>query len=69
MKRALTGKGKKKNRWLEVTVSPRKERAWGGAKAKSLMTGDEYTTMLIYFLTAGYYSMREVLLVFDCLGG
>lgn len=64
MTRARTRKGKKKNRWLEVTVSPRKERAWGAPKAKPLMAGDEYTTILISFVMAGYYSLREVLLVF-----
>lgn len=64
MTRARTGKGKKKNRWLEVTGSPRTEMVRAAPKAKLLMAGDEYTTMLISFLMAGYYLMREVLLVF-----
>ena len=64
MTRARTGKGKKKNRWLEVTGSPGTEKVRGAPKAKPLMAGDEYTTMLISFVMAGYYLMREVLLVF-----
>ena len=67
MTRARTGKGKKKNRWLEVTGSPGTEMVRGAPlapKAKPLMAGDEYTTMLISFVMAGYYLMREVLLVF-----
>ena len=64
MTRARTGKGKKKNRWLEVTGSPRTEMVRAAPKAKLLMAGDEYTTMLISFLMGGYYLMREVLLVF-----
>ena len=36
----------------------------GAPKAKPLMAGDEYTTMLISLLMAGYYLMPEVLLVF-----
>ena len=64
MTRARTEKGKKKNRWLEVTGSPRTEMVWGAPKAKPLVAGDEYTTMLISFVMSGYYLMREVLLVF-----
>ena len=51
-------------RWLEVTGSPRTEMVRGAPEAKLLMAGDEYTTMLISFVMAGYYLMREVLLVF-----
>ena len=65
--RARTGKGKKKNRWLVVTGSPRKERVRGAPKVKPLMAGDEYTTMLISFVMAGYYLMREVLLLYFAL--
>ena len=36
----------------------------GAPKAKPLIAGDEYTTMLISFVMAGYYLMPEVLLVF-----
>lgn len=64
MTRALTEKGKKKNRLLKVTGSPGTEMIRGAPKAKTLMAGDEYTTMLISFLMGGYYLMREVLLVF-----
>ena len=41
MTRARTGKGKKKNRWLEVTGSPRTEMVRAAPKAKLLMAGDE----------------------------
>ena len=47
-----------------MTGSPWTEMVRGAPKAKPLMAGDEYTTMLICFLMAGYYLMREVLLVF-----
>ena len=47
-----------------MTGSPRTEMVRGAPKAKPLMAGDEYTTMLISLLMAGYYLMPEVLLVF-----
>ena len=64
MTRARTKKGKKKNRWLEVTGSPGTGMVRGAPKVKPLMAGDKYTTRLISFVMAGYYLMRDVLLVF-----
>ena len=70
MTRARTGKGKKKNRWLRVTGSPGTKMVRGAPRAKPLMVGDEYTTMFISFVMAGYYLMREALLLYlFCLGG